>query len=247
MRGVTIIGDQTPQLGHAHFTTVRSSHSSPQRDIPDINLDPQSLQLYSQRIRANRSNVIRWKFTEPGPPKDAAVLIPLCMVDGKPSIIFTVRASKLRRHSGEVSFPGGRVDKTDASILAAALRETDEEIGLKSFKILGELPCVPDRTHTIKVHPFLGVYFDEQENRLLEFNKNLLKVNHDEVEYVFTMPILDFLDPSKKKMEQFREMRGVSIPTWDGPQGKKVWGLTAYILNNLMKTVLAPEVPQGSY
>jgi 8-oxo-dGTP pyrophosphatase MutT (NUDIX family) len=112
------------------------------------------------------------------------------------------------------------VDKTDASLVVAALRETDEEIGLKDFRILGELPSLPDRTHTIQVHPFLGVVNQSMESDI----DKAMKINHDEVEYAFTMPIKDFLDPSRIVMQQFREMPGVQIPSWTGPNGESIWG-----------------------
>ncbi|KAH6915848.1 hypothetical protein BKA70DRAFT_1092938 [Coprinopsis sp. MPI-PUGE-AT-0042] len=65
----------------------------------------------------------------------AAVLIPLCNVDNEPSIIFELRSRTLRSHSGEVSFPGGRVDDSDPSYEYTALRETHEELGIDPRRV----------------------------------------------------------------------------------------------------------------
>src|SRR3954452_4179112 len=76
----------------------------------------------------------------PGPPRPAAVLIPLFEEDGEARVILTRRAAHLRHHTGEVSFPGGRLDEGEEA-LVAALREASEEIGLDpaQVEILGQL------------------------------------------------------------------------------------------------------------
>ncbi|TCD71865.1 hypothetical protein EIP91_003208 [Steccherinum ochraceum] len=87
----------------------------------------------------------------------AAVLVPLCNVNNKPGILLEVRG-KLRTHSGEVSFPGGRVDNTDASSLEAALRETHEEVGIHpdQVEILGRLGPPELSLGGMRVWPYVG-------------------------------------------------------------------------------------------
>ncbi|KAI0705171.1 NUDIX hydrolase domain-like protein [Cytidiella melzeri] len=90
----------------------------------------------------------------------AAVLVPLCNVNNKPGILLEVRG-KLRTHSGEVSFrsfPGGRVDDTDVSILAAALRETQEEVGshAEQVEILGRFGPPEKSLSGLRVWPYVG-------------------------------------------------------------------------------------------
>ncbi|RPD76471.1 hypothetical protein L226DRAFT_533580 [Lentinus tigrinus ALCF2SS1-7] len=87
----------------------------------------------------------------------AAVLVPFCNVNGKPGILLEVRG-KLRTHSGEVSFPGGKVDKTDPTTLAAALRETEEEVGIhpNQVEILGRFGPPEHSLGGMRVWPYVG-------------------------------------------------------------------------------------------
>ncbi|KAI0343085.1 hypothetical protein BDW22DRAFT_1356657 [Trametopsis cervina] len=87
----------------------------------------------------------------------AAVLVPLCNVNNKPGVLLEVRG-KLRTHSGEVSFPGGRVDDTDVSTLFAALRETEEEVGIHpdQVEILGRFGPPETSLSGLRVWPYVG-------------------------------------------------------------------------------------------
>jgi 8-oxo-dGTP pyrophosphatase MutT (NUDIX family) len=90
---------------------------------------------------------------------DAAVLAALHLADGRPHLVFTKRREDMRRHPGEISFPGGRADEGDADLLATALRETEEEIGLPTerVEILGALQPTPTIATGYAVYPFVGV------------------------------------------------------------------------------------------
>jgi 8-oxo-dGTP pyrophosphatase MutT (NUDIX family) len=91
---------------------------------------------------------------------DAAVLVPLFLdADGEPSVVLTRRRDDLRRHAGEISFPGGRQDPEDADLCATALREADEEIGLDpgGVDLVGALQPVPTIATGYAVYPFVGI------------------------------------------------------------------------------------------
>jgi 8-oxo-dGTP pyrophosphatase MutT (NUDIX family) len=90
---------------------------------------------------------------------EAAVLLPLYEDDEGPGLIFTERRDDMRRHAGEVSFPGGRRDHPGEELHATALREAEEEIGLdpSSVELVGALPPIGTFVTNYKVHPFVGL------------------------------------------------------------------------------------------
>src|SRR4029077_11427080 len=90
----------------------------------------------------------------------AAVLVPLFLTgEGEAHAVFTRRRTDLRRHAGEISFPGGRQDPEDSSLWDTALRESEEEIGLPRARVslLGELPAVSTFVTNYEIHPFVGL------------------------------------------------------------------------------------------
>jgi len=90
---------------------------------------------------------------------DAAVLVPLYLKDGELHAVFTRRREDLRRHAGEISFPGGRYDEGERDLIATALREAEEEIGLsgQAVEILGALQPTPTIATGYAVYPFVGM------------------------------------------------------------------------------------------
>src|SRR3954454_19434603 len=93
----------------------------------------------------------------PGPPRPAAVLVPLFEEDGETRVILTRRAAHLRSHTGEVSFPGGRLEPGEGA-LAGALREAHEEIGLDpgEVEVLGQLAPLATVSSGSRITPFVG-------------------------------------------------------------------------------------------
>ena len=91
--------------------------------------------------------------------KDAAVLVPLYLQDDELHAVFTRRREDLRRHPGEISFPGGRYDEGEADLRATALREADEEIGLPpdAVELIGALQPTPTIATGYSVYPFVGL------------------------------------------------------------------------------------------
>ncbi|KAH8555645.1 NUDIX hydrolase domain-like protein, partial [Umbelopsis sp. PMI_123] len=138
-----------------------------------------SLRLISDRLR----DVPKLKFQFNDSPKDAAVLMPLCStMDGKPSVLFTIRAAHMRAHKGEISFPGGKQDPEDDSLQQTALRETMEEIGVSNIDILGQYAVMPNKHRNLRVHPFVGYIKDPVDVSKIIYNP-------DEVSRVFTLPL----------------------------------------------------------
>jgi 8-oxo-dGTP pyrophosphatase MutT (NUDIX family) len=155
---------------------------------------------------------------------EAAVLIPMHGWPENPGLVFTERRSDLRRHAGEVSFPGGRREPGER-LLETALREAEEEIGLSpdNVEVAGALPPVGTFVTNYKVHPFVGLIEEG-----LQFEPNPA-----EVESVLVAP-LDDLRAGFSKRRLVR--RGIPIKTDTYLVGDAViWGATARILGDLLE------------
>jgi 8-oxo-dGTP pyrophosphatase MutT (NUDIX family) len=161
---------------------------------------------------------------------DAAVLVPLFGEPRHRGLVFTERRADMRRHAGEISFPGGRPDHTDESMLETALREANEEIGLDpgSVEVLGALPAVSTVVTGYKVHPVVGVIPEG-----LDFTPNPAEV---------AAVLLFRLDELRAGFGMRRLIRrGVPIRTPTYLVGEHlVWGATARILGSLLERIDGP-------
>jgi 8-oxo-dGTP pyrophosphatase MutT (NUDIX family) len=161
---------------------------------------------------------------------EAAVLVPMHGWPDNPGLVFTERRSDLKRHAGEISFPGGRRDG-DEELLDTALREADEEIGLsrESVEVVGALPPIGTFVTNYKVHPFVGLI---EEGMRFEPNPS-------EVESVLVAS-LDDLEAAFEKRRLVR--RGVPIKTDTYLiADKMIWGATARILGELFERLSRPH------
>ena len=134
-------------------------------------------------------------------------------------VLFTKRSAKLKTHSGEVSFPGGKWEEIDTDLYATALRESNEEINLKIENVtkLGSLNFLLSR-HKIEVNPFVG-----HLDKLQDFKGNF------EIDEIFTVPVSFLMNDKNIIYKEFnRKDLKVYIPSWVY-NGNRIWGLTAMI------------------
>jgi len=161
-----------------------------------------------------------------GPP--SAVLIPIFEDEGEPWVLFTRRAQQMRRHSGEVSFPGGRFDEADGTLLTTALREAHEEIGLAptDVDIVGELAPIATYTSRIMINSYVG---------LLAGRPTALVPNPHEVELVLTLPVRELMAPTTFREEIWtRPGRGTLAMPFFEVVGDTIWGATGQFVFQLL-------------
>ena len=161
--------------------------------------------------------------------KDAAVLVPL---HGDPlTAVFTERRADLRRHAGEISFPGGRQDEPDEDLRTTALREAEEEIGLPASEVelVGALPPVGTFVTGYRIYPFVGLIRSGHEWRPQE----------TEVAQVLEFSLRDLVAGHEMK-RLVRKGVPIKTPTYT-VGGHLVWGATGRIVQSLLER-LAPII-----
>jgi 8-oxo-dGTP pyrophosphatase MutT (NUDIX family) len=159
------------------------------------------------------------------PPIPAAVLVPV-ILGVNSSILLTKRTSHLKKHAGQVSFPGGRIDPEDAHPEAAALREAEEEIALDptQVEVLGRMADYVTGTG-YRITPVLGLLPPGLAYR----------PSPEEVEFVFELPMHVLLDPDAPQRQR-QHVRGVWREYWVWPHPEHfIWGATAAILVHLAR------------
>jgi 8-oxo-dGTP pyrophosphatase MutT (NUDIX family) len=185
------------------------THKSPSARLADLLLSPEEAATMAAGGRT-----------------EAAVLLPLHGWPDEPGLIFTERRADLRRHAGEISFPGGRRDDVDPDLTTTALREAEEEIGLSptSVEVCGALPPAATFVTGYRIHPFVGLVPDPAELDLTP--------SPSEVETVLAFSLEGLRDGYEMRR---LVRRGVPIhtPTYE-IDGHLIWGATARILGDLL-------------
>ncbi len=215
------------------------------RDIPSLGTDAHLPAVPAERLSAEglrarfaqppvwAPEVLREKRFADRAPARAAVLVPLVLRDDT-TLLLTQRTSHLSTHSGQVAFPGGKVDDTDADAVAAALRETQEEVGLspRHVEVLGTLPTYVTGTAFV-ITPVVALVRPGFS----------LAPNPHEVDDAFEVPLRWLMDPAHHRRHAF-EWDGVrrewfSMPYDDAGRERYIWGATAGMLRNLYRLLSA--------
>ena len=162
--------------------------------------------------------------------RPAGVLIGLSVDQGAPQVLLTKRSSALKHHPGQIAFPGGKQDEGDADVIAAALREAEEEVGLPrdDVEVLGTLPSHETVTSFV-VTPVLA-------RITAPFNP---VPEPGEVDEIFQVPLSHVTDPARFSV-QSRRWRGHRRSYYTVPFGPYyIWGATARILRGLAERMTA--------
>jgi 8-oxo-dGTP pyrophosphatase MutT (NUDIX family) len=147
--------------------------------------------------------------------KASAVLIPIFRSNGQYHVLFTERSDEVVFHKGQVCFPGGTREQSDRTLLQTALRESEEEIGLKAedVEVLGELDDIPTFTSDYIISPFVA----------LISHPHSLTTNGGEVKGTFSVPLSFLMDEANFKRDSYSYEY----------EGHTIWGATARILRQL--------------
>lgn len=180
--------------------------------------DNLTLDDFLSRFQLLRPRVSRATLNQ----RQAAVLIPVVRRE-QPGLLLTQRSPHMRKHAGQVAFPGGAVDSTDASLIAAALREAHEEVAIpEAVEVIGVLPPV-DSVTGFQVTPVVGIIPPD-----LQYHASV-----DEVSAVFEMPLEEALRLGRYHPLDIHR-RGHDHRVWlSWYQHYFVWGMTAGIIREL--------------
>ena len=160
----------------------------------------------------------------------AAVLVIIHYHDNKPFVFLTKRSSTLRAHRSEISFPGGRYVESDGALLATALRETEEEIGIRFTpnQVAGSLRAVRTMTSNHFIVPFVTI------QDMLPMHR----IAAGEVEAVIDAPLIETLKSIEPDVEHYELASDAHKFAYDG---KVIWGATASVLAQLYDLLVRPS------
>jgi 8-oxo-dGTP pyrophosphatase MutT (NUDIX family) len=214
--------------------------------VPTACLQPEALKARFAQPPVWQPEVVRESFTSDRPPAQAAVLVPIVMRGPQaslPTVLLTRRAAHMKTHSGQIAFPGGKVDPEDANMQATALREAEEEVGLSArhVQVIGELPVYITGT-SFWVTPVIGLVSPDLE----------LRLNADEVDDVFEVPLSFLMNPANHRRHAF-EWQGARRQWFSMPYEEHrtasngevqavehfIWGATAGMLRNFYRFLAA--------
>lgn len=220
----------------------RPPHARPGGPPPWAALPPDERHFTVDEVRdACRTLPEPHRLTAVAPSRPAAVLMPMFDADGEARVILTKRPEWMPSHQGEIAFPGGKHQPdVDESLLRAALREAQEEIGLEPSRVevAAELDSLGTVASRFTITPFVGL-LDERP---------ALRRNPYEVVSVFEVPIAELLDPDSYRAERWdlhvpgsvaepeRLIQFFLLP------GETVWGATARILAGFLTHLTAPRL-----
>jgi len=168
--------------------------------------------------------------------RESAVLAPLFLREGEPWLLFTKRPTTLRRHAGQISFPGGARDDEDPTPLHTALRETQEELGIpeERVEVLGMLDEIPTIT-SFRIVPFVGAIPADFP----------LRPNPEEIAELIEVPVRALLSPTLPRVEMWNVMEKEREVYFYDYGAHVIWGATARILKDLLAIIreLTPATP----
>ncbi len=203
-------------------------------DLFELCRSPRELETHlAQKLSEHQTRTFAYKTVK---GVDAAVLIPVFFKNEEAHILFTKRTDLVEHHKGQISFPGGRRDDTDADLKETALRETEEEVGIlqTDVKMLGQTDRFLTNTHYM-VTPFVGMFDYPYAYR----------VNDGEIDRLIEVPFSHLLRDDDFSIQQ----RDINNTTWQIHYYRygddTIWGVTGFLLSNFLSIVF--DLPRQTY
>jgi 8-oxo-dGTP pyrophosphatase MutT (NUDIX family) len=194
---------------------------------------PPNIGDYLERLRFRLQRADAVGRPHPGTElKAAAVLVPLLRREGELHVLYTRRSDRLASHRGEVAFPGGRFDRRDPHLLAAALRETYEEVGIEpqAVDVLGSFEGRRTHSTNIMVTPFVGMVRGTPE----------LRPDPKEVAEIFEVPLHALAEPRHRGAHEWHRDGATSHRPAILYEQQVIWGLTYELTMRFLQLVLPP-------
>jgi 8-oxo-dGTP pyrophosphatase MutT (NUDIX family) len=226
----------TPLTQLPHFDPLRMPVLGVDDHLPAVpveRLQPQALRdRFLRELEWTPEIVCERSFAQREPAL-AAVLIGIVMRD-EPTVLLTQRTAHLTTHSGQVAFPGGKVDATDRDVVHTALRESHEEVGLDpaQVQVLGTISDYVTGTAFV-VTPVVGLVSPD----------HTINPNPSEVASVFEVPLAFLMNPAFHQRHALeaegRRREWFSMPYQDGEDLRFIWGATAGMIRNFYRFLMA--------
>ena len=189
---------------------------------------------FRRKLTAHKPQSFVYRKDVPGIP--AAVLFPFYFKEGQPYLLFTKRSNRVEHHKGQISLPGGQKDETDADMLQTALRETEEEIGLKAndVQILGRADRFLTNTNYC-VTPFVGMFSYPYPFR----------ISKAEIDYLIEVPLLHLLDENHYETKKASDNGTPWLLHYYYYGQEVIWGVTGFLLSDLFTIVF--DMPRNRF
>lgn len=164
----------------------------------------------------------------------AAVLVPLFFKEGEAHLLFTKRTELVAHHKGQISFPGGRRDETDKDLLHTALRETEEEVGVKpeDIQVLGRTDRFLTNTFFL-VSPYVGFYSYPYP----------YVISTGEIDRLIEVPLLHLLQPDVFEVKPLTKNGYKWMIHYYRYNGDVIWGVTGFLLSNFISLIFDEKRP----
>jgi len=187
-------------------------------------------ELPGEKAQIKMAPGVRNHFKPKEKSKKAGVLILLYQKNRELFISFIQRTEYNGPHSGQISFPGGKIEKSDRNIIETALRESNEEIGINPelVEIIGQLTPLHIPVSNFLVYPIVGIYKEKPD----------FKIDPNEVKSIIEVKISDLLDPKNCTSKEFRYGDlSFNAPIYN-PDNLTIWGATAMMLSEFLEILI---------